>query len=506
MNTSLRRVGLVLAWLFPLILIANMTFVQAWWSVSLRKNPQNRRALYHEYSEPRGKITAGGTLLAYSDPSDDRFLYLRKYNDPMAYAPITGYYSMMRGKTGLELKENAVLDGTDDRLFSQRLLDFLASHGQRGGMVNTTIDAKLQEVAYQQLSAGCPGGCVGAVVALDPRNGAVLAMASAPSYDPNQLSSHNLDDTSKYYDTLSHDPNRPLVNRAIEEAYPPGSTFKVVTTAAALSYGISPDIRLTAAGSIPLPGTATATIPNYGGETCPDSVGGEVTLRQAFAYSCNTAFVQLMTQKVPNAEAVLRGMATQLQLTDKQAVPMSVVPSQLVSPDEPNLLQKDAAALGQSVIGQRDVRLTPLMNAEITACVANGGFLARPFVVQQEFGPDLKPLGDDQTKRSVLVPAMRPQIAKTLTDLMVEAERRAGGKGKDPKLEIASKTGTADNPNNKSPYSWYVAFAPASHPVIALAVLVEGSDALGAGATGASVAGPIGRAVIAQALADGGQR
>ena len=506
MNTSLRRVGLALAWFAPLILIANLTFVQAWWSIDLRKNHQNRRALYQEYSEARGRITAAGTLLAYSDPSDDRFRYLRKYNDPMVYAPITGYYSMLFDKTGLELKENAVLDGTDERLFSQRLLDFLASHGQRGGVVNTTIDAKLQEVAYRQLTSGCPGGCVGAVVALNPKNGAILAMASAPSYDPNQLASHDFDGTAKYYDSLSKDPKQPLLNRAIDQAYPPGSTFKVVTTAAALSYGISPDIRLTAAGSIPLPGTASATLPNYGGETCPDSVGGEVTLRQAFAYSCNTAFVQLMTQKVPNAEAVLRGMATQLRLNDKQSIPMSVVPSQLVSPEEPNLLQKDAAALGQSVIGQRDVQLTPLMNAEITACVANGGYLATPFVVQQEFGPDLKPLGDDKTTRSVLVPAMRPQIAKTLTDLMVEAERRSGGKGKDPKLEIASKTGTADNPHNKSPYSWYVAFAPASHPQIALAVLVEGSDALGPGATGASVAGPIGRAVIAQALADREQR
>jgi peptidoglycan glycosyltransferase len=506
MNTSLRRIGLVLAWLAPLVLIANVTYVQAWWSIELRNNAHNKRALYREYSEPRGKITAGGTLLAYSDPSDDRFHYLRKYNDPLIYAPVTGYYSMLFDRTELELKENDVLNGTDPRLFSQRLLDFLSSHGQRGGMVNTTLDAKLQEVAYRQLSSGCPGGCVGSVVAIDPKNGAILAMASSPSYDPNQLSSHNLDETAKYYESLSRDPNHPLLNRAIDQAYPPGSTFKIVTTAAALSYGISPDVKLTASGSIPLPGTASATIPNYGGQTCPDAIGGEVTLRQAFAYSCNTAFVQLMTQKVPNADAVLRGMATQLQLTEKQSIPMSVVPSQLVSPEEPDLLQKDPAALGQSVIGQRDVQLTPLMNAEITACVANGGFLARPFVVRQEFGPDLKPLSDDQTTRSVLVPAMRPQTAKTLTDFMVESERRSGGKGKDPKLDIASKTGTADNPHNKSPYTWYVAFAPASRPVIALAVLVEGSDALGPGATGASVAGPIGRAVIAQALADRGQR
>jgi peptidoglycan glycosyltransferase len=208
---------------------------------------------------------------------------------------------------------------------------------------------------------------------------------------------------------------------------------------------------------------------------------------------------------MPNAAAALRGMATQMKITEEQKIPMPVVQSQLVDPSTPNLFN-DEAALAQSAIGQRDVRLTPLMNAEIAACVANGGYLYRPHLVAQEFGPDLKPLGDKELDQRVLGSAMKPAVAKGVAGLMVEAEMRAGGAGKDPKLDIASKTGTADNPADPSPYTWYIAFAPAERPVIALAVLVEGSSALGPGATGAKVAAPIGRAVIAQALADKGLR
>ncbi len=384
------------------------------------------------------------------------------------------------------------MNGSDERLFGRRLADFFTGRDPRGGNVDTTINPRVQQAGWDAMQQGCGGPpCKGAVVALEPSTGRILAMVSSPSYDPNLLASHDPQVQTQAWQRLRDDPDNPRTNRAIAETYPPGSTFKVITTAAALQAGATDTEQLTAAPSIPLPGS-TATLENYGGEPC--GTEPTVSLQQAFALSCNTAFVQLGI--LTGADA-LRSMAQSFGLDSTPSViPLQVAESTLG-------IVPDAAALGMSSIGQKDVALTPLQNAEIAATIANNGVTMQPYLIDSLKGPDLASI-------SATVPyeqrrAVSPQVAAKLTELMVGAEKVAQQKGAIPGVQIASKTGTAEHgtdPRNTPPHAWYIAFAPAQTPKVAVAVLVEnGADRLSA--TGGALAAPIGRAVIQAALQGG---
>jgi peptidoglycan glycosyltransferase len=474
------------------LLLLNATYTQVFTADGLRADPRNQRVLLDEYSRQRGQITAGGQLLAYSVATDNRFRFLRVYPNAAVYAPITGFYSLRYSSTGLEHAEDPVLNGSDERLFGRRLADFFTGRDPRGGNVDTTINPRVQQAAWDAMQQGCGGSaCKGAVVALEPSTGKILAMVSSPSYDPNLLASHNPEEQAQAWQRLRDDPNSPLTNRAISETYPPGSTFKVVTTAAALQAGADPNEQLTSAARIPLP-DSTATLENYGGTPCgPDPT---VSLTEAFARSCNTAFVQLGLATGADA---LRSMAHSFGLDSTP----SVIPLQVA---ESNVgLIADAAALGMSSIGQKDVALTPLENAEIAAAIANSGVMMQPYLIDSLKGPDLSNISTTapyQQRRAV-----SPQVAAKLTELMVGAEKDAQQKGAIPGVQIASKTGTAEHgtdPRHTPPHAWYIAFAPAQTPKVAVAVLVEGGgDRLSA--TGGALAAPIGRAVIEAALQGG---
>jgi peptidoglycan glycosyltransferase len=490
MNASLRRISVTVMALIVLLLV-NATFTQVFTADGLRTDPRNQRVLLDEYSRQRGQITAGGQLLAYSVATDSRYRFLRVYPNPAAYAPITGFYSLRYSSTGLERAEDPVLNGSDPRLFGRRLADFFTARDPRGGNIDTTINPRMQQVAWDAMQQGCNGPCKGAVVALEPSTGKILALVSSPSYDPNLLSSHNTEDQLQAWQRLRDDPASPLTNRAVSETYPPGSTFKVITTAAALQLGATEDDQLTSAPRIALPGS-TATLENYGGTPC----GGEptVSLREAFARSCNTAFVQLGLRTGPDA---LRSTAHAFGLDSAlDPIPLQVAES-TVGPIP------DAAALGMSSIGQKDVALTPLQNAVVAATIANAGVTMQPYLVNSLQGPDLAPIGTtapQQQRRAV-----SPQVAAKLTELMVGAEQVTQQKGAIPGVQIASKTGTAEHgtdPRNTPPHAWYIAFAPAQSPKVAVAVLVEdGADRLSA--TGGALAAPIGRTVIGAALQGG---
>jgi peptidoglycan glycosyltransferase len=491
MNTSLRRVAVTIMVLIVLLL-ANATLTQVFTADGLRADPRNQRVLLDEYSRQRGQITAGGQLLAYSVSTDNRFRFLRVYPNPLVYAPVTGFYSLGYSSTGLERAEDTILNGSDERLFGRRLADFFTGRNPRGGNVDTTIKPQVQQAAWDAMQNGCDNGpCKGSVVALEPSTGKILAMVSSPSYDPNLLSSHDPEVQAQAWQRLRDDPDNPMTNRAISETYPPGSTFKVITTAAALQAGASDTEQLTAAPSIPLP-NSTATLENYGGQACGNDP--TVSLQQAFALSCNTAFVQLGI--LTGADA-LRSMARSFGLDSTPSViPLQVAESTIG-------IIPDAAALGMSSIGQKDVALTPLQNAEIAATIANGGVTMQPYLVDSLKGPDL-------TTISTTTPyeqrrAVSPQVAAKLTELMVGAEKVAQQKGAIPGVQIASKTGTAEHgsdPRHTPPHAWYIAFAPAQTPKVAVAVLVEnGADRLSA--TGGALAAPIGRAVIEAALQGG---
>jgi peptidoglycan glycosyltransferase len=267
MNTSLRRIAVTIMALIVLLL-ANATLTQVFKADGLRADPRNQRVLLDEYSRQRGQISAGGQLLAYSVSTEGRFRFLRVYPNPLAYAPVTGFYSLSYSSAGLERAEDSILNGSDQRLFGRRLADFFTGRDPRGGNVATTINPQVQQAAWDAMEDGCNGPCKGAVVALEPSTGKVLAMVSSPSYDPNLLATHDIQAQSTAWQQLRDNPDSPLLNRAISETYPPGSTFKVITTAAALRP-VPPNTQLTAA-----PESRCRTAPaleNYGGRrAAPD--------------------------------------------------------------------------------------------------------------------------------------------------------------------------------------------------------------------------------------------
>ncbi|TCN48147.1 peptidoglycan glycosyltransferase [Rhodococcus sp. SMB37] len=494
MNTPLRKVAMAVMFMV-VALLANATYVQVIKADNLRTDPRNSRVLLDEYSRQRGQISAAGQALAVSIPTDSRYKYLREYPStpaqpmsPLAYAPVTGFYSMQYGSTGLERSEDELLNGSDNLLFGRRLFDLVSGRNPRGGNVVSTIDPAMQQVAYDELTSK---GYTGSVVAIEPSTGKILAMVSTPSYDPNRLSGHDGAATSAAWDELNSDPDKPMLNRAISQTYPPGSTFKVVTTAAALGSGVTPDDQLTAAPNITLP-DSTTTLENYGGAACGDAP--TVSLREAFARSCNTAFVEM---GINTGREALVDQAEALGIGETIDIPLPVAESTLGP-------ISDGAALGQSTIGQRDVALTPLQNAVIAATVANGGVRMKPYLVERLEGPDLALLAE--TKPESLGQAIDPSVAATLTDLMIGSEEWSGGQGAIPGVQIASKTGTAEHgsdPRNTPPHTLYIGFAPAQQPTVAVAVIVEDGGDRALAATGGSVAAPIGRAVISAGMQGG---
>lgn len=487
MNLSLRRISVTVMALIVLLLL-NATVTQVFRAGALRSDPRNQRVLLDEYSRQRGQITASGQILAYSVATNGRYRFLRVYPEPLSYAPVTGFYSLRFSSTGLERAEDPVLNGSDQRLFGKRLADFFTGRDPRGGNVDTTLVPRVQQAAWDALTQGCNGPCKGSVVALEPSTGRILAMVSAPSYDPNLLSTHDPAAQGSTWQQLRDDADSPLTNRAIAERYPPGSTFKVITTAAALQAGITDNEPLTAAPQITLP-DSTATLENYGGTPCGG--GPTAPLREAFARSCNTAFVELGMRIGGEA---LRNAADAFGFdAPPAAIPLQVAES-TVGP------MPDAAAVGISSMGQKDVSVTPLQNAMVAAAIANDGVVMQPYLVDRLEGPDLSDIAT--TAPTEQRRAVSAQVAAKLTDLMVGAEQMTQQKGAIPGVQIASKTGTAEHgtdPRNTPPHAWYIAFAPAQDPKVAVAVLVEnGGDRLSA--TGGALAAPIGRATIAAAL------
>lgn len=486
MNAPLRRVSLAVMVMVALLL-ANLTYIQVIKADEYRKDGRNIRTLLEEYSRQRGQIVAGGAQLAVSEATNDRLKYQRKYPQGQMYAPITGYYSTLYGSTGLERAADDVLNGSDPRLFVPRLSDLVTGRDPRGGSVAVTIDPKIQQAAYGGLTAK---GFTGAVIALKPDTGEILAMASTPSFDPNPLAAHDSDTQQKAQQADNN--NGSTINRAISALYPPGSTFKLIVTAAALQNGATKDTQLPA-DTITLPNT-TQTLTNYGGEHCPDS-GATTSLENALAHSCNSAFAKLAGDIGPDK---LRAQAEKFGVGQQDLqIPMNVTPSSLGALPDP-------ASVFQSGIGQRDVRFTPLQDAMVAATIANGGIRMQPHLMKSVLTPDLTDVSDTSPEQADR--AIPADVASTIKEMMLKSEDNTKGEGKIQGVQIASKTGTAEhgvNSKTTPPHGWYIAFAPAEAPKIAVAVLVENGGDEGLAAVGGSVAAPIGRAVIRAALGGG---
>jgi peptidoglycan glycosyltransferase len=282
-----------------------------------------------------------------------------------------------------------------------------------------------------------------------------------------------------------------MLNRAISETYPPGSTFKLVVASAALEAGMTPDTEVSNAPNVKLPGTQT-TLENYGGAPCAGT-----TFKEALAHSCNVPFATFAGQlgKDKLTKTAQNFGIGQTDLT----VPMRVVPSGVGPLDS-------QGALYQSGIGQRDVRLTPLQDCLLSATVANGGMAMKPQLVQSVLAPDLSDIEKYSPTELTGTPALSAANAALLRDMMVGSEGFTGGGGKDASLQIASKTGTAEHgadSKNTAPHAWYTGFAPSNDPQIAVSVIVESGGSRGLAATGGSVAAEIGRAAIKAKLGGG---
>jgi penicillin-binding protein A len=476
MNKPIRRVAITCLLLFAILLV-NDNVVQFADAKTLRDKPGNTRLLYQQYDRKRGDIvTSTGVTIASSVPTTDALKYLRIYSSGPLFAPVTGFYSIVYGPTQIESAENSILAGSDDRLFGvQQLSNLITGRTPEGGSVVLTIDPVLQQVAYTALA-----GRKGAVVALDPTTGAILALVSSPSYDPNTLSSHNTAAINAYWNKLIADTANPMLDRALNQTYPPGSTFKLITAAAALSTGsYTPTTVIPAPATLPLP-QSTSVLHNFQGESC----GGQATLIQALTISCNTAFGGL---GLTLGQDALRTQADAFGFDTPYTVPMrsatSVFPIDL----------SDANTI-QSAIGQFDVRATPLQMAMVAAAIANGGVEMKPYLVDQLVGPDLRIV--DQTKPTDLRRAVSPQVAAELTQMMESVvQHGTGTSAQIPGVAVAGKTGTAQNATGAAPHAWFVAFAPAVQPTIAIAVLVENGGG-NSDATGGAIAAPIAKAVI----------
>jgi peptidoglycan glycosyltransferase len=495
-NAPLRRVGVVVLVLFTL-LFANLNYVQAYKADDYRTNEHNSRVQTSEYARQRGSIEIGrGVVLAESKATTDELKYLRKYPGQAQYAHIVGYRPVLIGPAGIEKLEDRWLSGNADAQVADRWLGLFTGEQSAGGIVQATLLPGVQDAALKQLANNAMKVQKGAAVALDPKTGAVLAAVSMPSFDPNPLASHNTRTAQAEFKKLNADPNKPLLNRAFSETYPPGSTFKVIDSATALSNGLTPDTVIAGGDSYQPPDT-THVIHNSRGVVCPD----QISLKDALRVSCNTAFSRLCVEqlgadKVKNmAKAFGFGDPPRFDHDDKNV--LGVVSSE-TGPLTNSSGQADKPVLAQSCIGQSNVRMTPLQGALIAATVANNGVQMRPYVIDKELGADRTTVNFTAAPHQLGQP-INSQVAGSLQQMMIGVVQ--GGTGRNAQIknvQVGGKTGTAENGEEATDHGWFIGFAIRDgEPVAAVAVFLENAGH-GSSAEAARIAGEIMKAVIAE--------
>lgn len=488
MNKPIRRLAMFCMVLFGALLL-NVNVIQgmerSFEEAELRDHPRNSRQVERQLNTERGPIVAGDENIAYSEETgeDAAYDYQRVYTDSEYYAHITGFYSLFN-RTGLERTENSLLDGSDSRLFVRNFIDMITGEESQGASVHLTLDPAAQQAALDGLRQA---GDAGAVVALEPSTGQVLAAASLPTYDANTLSDLDGDVSGEYYATLESDEaNQPLLFRAFNERYPPGSTFKVVTAAAALEEGFSPGDTMDAPAELPRPEGGNP-LPNAFGGPCND--GAPDTLANSLEISCNTSFANWAMELGPDA------MSEQAEAfgfnQEGFETPLPVTESLYPYPEGQN-------QLFDSGIGQGLIETTPLQMAMVAAGVANGGEVMRPYLVDSVRGPDLSEIvsGDP----SSMGRAVSSGTASQLTDMMVqvtEGDNATGRNAAIPGTQVAGKTGTAESGEGRRTHNWFVSFAPADDPEVAVAVVIEEG-----GGSGGELAAPVARNVMEAVLSE----
>ncbi len=486
MNRQIRSLGLGLMLLFTALFV-QLNLVQVVRADQYDRDPSNNRAVVRDFTRPRGQIlSADNVVLAESIPSTDRYRYQRRYPTGDLFGNVTGYFSFTLGSTQIEKTENDVLSGNTTSLQLQGLQHIFSDRVNTGDVV-LTLRSDIQKIAKQAL-----GNRDGSVVVLDPRNGAVKALWSYPSNDPNLIANHDFEKakaTKQFYDAA---PGKPLLANSYQERYLPGSTYKVMTATAALesgTYNLTSEFPPTNSYTPP---QTTNAIHNYGGTTC----GGNFV--DVFRRSCNTAF----------AEIAVNVGAQDMVMTAEHYGFNGVVPFDLPRP-APSVFgtvesfKDNIPLLALQGFGEGNTQVTPLQMALVASAVANGGNIMVPHVVDRTVDRDGKVL--DRTGSKVWRQALLPSTANTMRDLMVEVVKNGTAKcclqlanG----IQAAAKTGTAQlNPEGSPPasHAWIIAFAPAAAPRYAIAVMVKAAPEVTAG-TGGTVAGPIAKQVLDFAL------
>jgi len=467
-NGPIRRVAIAAMAIFTALML-NITAGYLFRTDDLNNRAENRRTGDARFAQDRGPIMVGNSPIAKSEPVKDRYKFQRSYPSGKLYAPITGYYSYVFVASGLERSFSDQLTGVDDSQFLDRLVNLLTGETPRGGTVETTIDARAQRAAWYGLN-----GRKGAVVAIDTKTGAIRALVSSPSYDPNQLATHDLKDSQKAWEKLTDDPDRPMANRATREIYPPGSTFKLITAAAALESGIDPDTEIDAT-AFDLPGS-TVTISGRCG-------GDQITLTHALEVSCNPGFARLGAELGAD---VLRAQAERFGFGDTFVDEIGSAAS--LFPEEP-----DDAQTAMSAIGAFDVAASPLQMAMVAAAVANGGVVMEPYLVERVVSANLSVIS--QTLPRQHSTAVSETVADQLHDMMVSVvEKGTGRRAQISGLTVGGKTGTAVPDENRRPYAWFTAFA--DEVDLAVCVFIEDAQIPATDIAGGTLAAPIARAVI----------
>ena len=487
MNPAIRRMAVIVFVAFAVI-AASLSYTQVIAGPDYRDDPRNARVALGRAGRERGVIiTSDGVLVASSEarPFDDR-VFQRDYPQGDLYAHVVGASTILFGDSGLEdVRSSALTSGRNSTISG--LLTVLTGGDLRARGIRLTIDHTLQNVAREAL-----GDQAGAIVAIDPATGAILAMVSTPSYDPNTLVSES---AAAAGDGLDADPSQPLLNRAIAETYAPGSTFKIITTAAALEAGvIGPETRFADPAELELP-QSTAVIRNFNREPCRN--GESVTLETAFLRSCNTTFGLIGLEIGAD---LLISQAEAFGFNQEVPFDLNVLTSAI--PDAPSF-ETNQAGLAVTALGERDVRATPLQMALVAAAVPNGGLIMTPYLVEEVFNADGEPTSF--TEPTDWRRAVSPATAQLLTGLMERVVTSGTGqRAAVPDVRVAGKTGTAEVEGGP-PHAWFIGFAPID-PIlgerqIAFAIVVESGGNAGESATGGTLAAPIAARLVEAWLA-----
>nr|WP_155073563.1 penicillin-binding protein 2 [Streptomyces taklimakanensis] len=458
-------------------------FVQA---DELQSDPKNRRVAIERYGQPRGNIilSNGEAITGSTEVEGTDFRYKRTYKNGEMWAPVTGYASQAYGATQLEAIYDGILTGDDDRLFFNRTIDMITGKDQKGGNVVTTLDQSVQQAGFEAM-----GDKRGAAVAINPETGAILGLISTPSYDPSVFAGNSAKDAEAWKKLQKeNDPSDPMLNRALRQTYPPGSTFKIVTAAAAIESGLYEDIDEKTDSPDPylLPGTRT-NLPNDGNHSCENA-----SLRVAMQWSCNTVFAKI-AHEVGNEEMI--EYAEKFGFGQEHFVPVRTAVSVYPEDNQPQN--------AQAGIGQASNRATPIQMAMVTAAVANDGKMMEPYMVDRLVAPNLSTVEEHKPKE--MGQPISGETAQKLQQAMeTVVEKGTGTIAQIDGVTVGGKTGTAQHGENneENPYAWFVSYAKTADgsTPIAVAVIIESADVLRDDIAGSKLAAPVAKAMMKAAL------